>query len=292
MVRNTRSGIPVTSLHACTSSAASRLKAAGIEPEEADLDAQLLAARVLGWDRTRFLASWRDPAPPGFPSAYELVVARREHREPISQILGVREFWGLEFEVTRDVLTPRPETEGIIEAVKEHAPHARAIEDIGTGSGCIAIALAKELPSLRVVAVDISASALEVARRNAVRHGVADRVAFVHGDTSAATSEVDAVVSNPPYIPSGQRDSLPPEVRDYEPPEALFAGEDGLDVISDLVALASNQLPSGGFLIFECGLDQAPAIREMIAGTPGLNLVEIRPDLAGIPRTVVARRIG
>ena len=116
-------------------------------------------------------------------------------------------------------------------------------------------------------------------------------ITFVHGDTSAATPGVDAVVSNPPYIPSGDRDSLPPEVRDYEPPEALFGGEDGLGVISDLVALASNQLPSSSFLIFECGIDQAPTIREMIAGAPGLDLVEIRPDLSGIPRTVVARRI-
>ncbi|HEX7019710.1 MAG TPA: peptide chain release factor N(5)-glutamine methyltransferase [Gemmatimonadaceae bacterium] len=287
-------------LHELTTVAASRLKDAGIAPDEADLDAQLLAAEALGWDRTRFITSWRDPAPAPFLPAFGQLIARRERREPISQILGVREFWGLPFEVTRDVLTPRPETEGVIEAAIEHVSRAQArglirspaiIQDVGTGSGCIAVALAKELPEVQLIAVDVSAAALAVARRNARRHGVADRIAFLHRDLSAEEDDVDAIVSNPPYIPTPDRDSLPPEVRDYEPPEALFAGEDGLQVIRLLVASASTDLAEGGLLIFECGVDQAPAIREMIANTTALELVEIRPDLAGIPRTVVARRI-
>jgi len=278
-------------MHELTTGAASRLKAAGIAPDEADLDAQLLAARVLGWDRTRFITCWRDPAPSHFPAAFEKLIARRERREPISQILGMREFWRLEFEVTADVLTPRPETEGVVEAVLEHVPGATAIEDVGTGSGCIAVALATELPRLRLVAVDVSAAALAVARRNAIRHGVADRIAFVRGHGSTAAGNVDAIVSNPPYIPSGGRDSLPPEMRLYEPVSALFSGGDGLDVIRRLVEDASAGLPAGAFLILECGVDQAPAIREMIARATGLELLEIRPDLAGIPRTVVARRI-
>lgn len=291
----------MTSLHELTTGAASRFKAAGIATDESDLDAQLLACRVLGWDRTRLIASWRDPAPSGFAAPFETLVARRERREPISQILGVREFWGLEFEVTPDVLTPRPETEGVVEATLDHVARAQArelmsvppiIEDIGTGSGCIAIALARESPGAHVIAIDRSAPALDVARRNASRHNVLHRIAFLARDLSRAEYDVDVIVSNPPYIPASERSSLPPEVRDYEPPEALFAGEDGLSVIRELVDFASWGLADGGFLIFECGADQAPAIREMIGGARGLELVEIRPDLAGIPRTVVARRIG
>lgn len=285
------------SLHELISAAASRLKAAGITSEEAELDAQLLAARTLGWDRTRLLTSWRDPAPAEFSAALNKLIARRERREPISQILGTREFWGLEFEVTRDVLTPRPETEGIIEVVKEHVGQPDpdswypVIEDVGTGTGCIAVALATELPHVRLIALDTSGAALDVARRNARRHGVADHIAFVRGNVFAMETDVDIIASNPPYVPIGERDSLPPEVRDYEPPDALFAGEDGLDVIRQLIDYASRGLTPSGLLIFECGVDQAFAIREMIARARWLTLVEIRADLAGIPRIVVARRV-
>ena len=277
-------------LHAHTSRAAARLAAAGIEPSEAQLDAQLLAGRVLGWDRTRLVASWRDAAPPDFPAPFEALIARRARREPISQILGVREFWGLEFEVTRDVLTPRPETEGLVEAVREFAPDSTLIEDAGTGSGCVAIALATELPAARITATDISERALAVARRNAARHGVERRITFVHGDLVAMAGRADVIVSNPPYIPAGQRESLPPEVRDYEPPEALFGGVDGLDVIRALVRTADARGDAATWLVFECGVDQDAAIREMIARAPHLALVAIRPDLAGVPRVVVARR--
>lgn len=277
-------------LHEHTTRAGARLAAAGIPAPEADLDARLLAARVLGYDRTGLVASWRDPAPPHFSDAFERLIARRERREPVSQILGVREFWGLEFEVTRDVLTPRPETEGLIEAVRELAPDAAVIEDVGTGSGCVAVALATELPAARVVALDISERALVVARRNAARHRVQQRIAFVRGDLSSLASSADVIVSNPPYIPIGQRGSLPVEVREFEPPEALFAGEEGLDVIRGLVNTVATYARSGAWLIFECGVDQADAIREMIARTQGVTLLEIRADLAGVPRTVVARR--
>jgi release factor glutamine methyltransferase len=278
----------VASLHALTTSAAARLRAAGIAPEEADMDAQLLAARVLGWDRTRLITCWRDSSPPSFAAAFEALVARRERREPISQILSVREFWGLEFEVTRDVLTPRPETEGIVEAALEHAPDASLVEDIGTGSGCIAIALAKELPHARFAATDISPRAIEVARRNAARHGVSNRIAFAVTEYSVA-GDVDLIVSNPPYIPDGDRDSLPTEVRDYEPPQALFAGADGLDVIRGLLAELAGSSP-GTQLIFECGTGQDAAIRGMIAADARIELVEFRRDLAGIPRIAVAKR--
>jgi release factor glutamine methyltransferase len=277
-------------LHDATARAASRLAAAGIPSEEADLDAQLLAAQVLGWDRTRLIASWRDPAPQEFAAAYEALVRRRERREPVSQILGQREFWGLTFEVTSDVLTPRPETEGIVEAVKALVPRADLIYDVGTGSGCLAVALALEFPAARVIASDISGAALAIARRNAERHAVAGRVLFLHGSHLPPGNRVDVLVSNPPYVPDSERDSLPPEVRDFEPGEALFAGQDGLDMIRWLVSDAPARLAPAGWLIFECGAGQAAAIREMIARAPGLELVDIRRDLAGIPRTVVSRR--
>jgi release factor glutamine methyltransferase len=277
-------------LHETTSRAAARLAAAGIPQEEAQLDAQLLAGRVLGWDRTRLISSWRDPVPAGFAASYDALIARRERREPISQILGEREFWGLTFEVTPDVLTPRPETEGIIEAAHAHCGRVDLIYDLGTGSGCVAIALALEFPQAKVLASDISAAALAVARRNASRHGVAGRILFLHGSVLPPGNRVDLIVSNPPYIPAGQRDSLPPEVRDFEPPEALFAGPDGLDVIRELIQDAPSRLAAGGWLIFECGVEQDRAIREMIARASDLELVDVRPDLAGVPRVVVSRR--
>jgi release factor glutamine methyltransferase len=279
-------------MHALVTSAAVRLRAAGITAEEADLDAQLLAAQALGWDRTRLITSWRDSAPAHFPDTFEQLVARRERREPISQILGVREFWGLEFEVTRDVLTPRPETEGIIEAVKELCTTAlQSAADVGTGTGCLAVAVAKEFPAARVVAIDISPAALAVAARNAARHGVDGRIVLRQGAVSSSLpTGLGLIVSNPPYIPDGERPALPIEVRDYEPGVALFAGPDGLDVIRDLVWQAPLHLSDGGLLVFECGAGQDAAIREMIAGTPDLELMSVRPDLAGIPRIVVARR--
>ena len=254
------------------------------------MDAELLACRALGWDRTRLITSWRDEASPRFADTYGTLIERRARREPISQMLGEREFWDLPFIVTRDVLTPRPETEGIVEAVTERCRDPHAIVDVGTGSGCLAVTLAREFPGARVTAIDVSPAALAVARRNAARHGVAGRVSFLRASMLDEAPEADLIVSNPPYVPDGDRASLPPEVRDYEPPEALFAGADGLDRIRELIAAAPGRLTSGGWLVFECGVGQDAAIRGIMARTPALGLVDIRPDLAGIPRTVVAQR--
>jgi release factor glutamine methyltransferase len=278
------------SLHEAIARAAGRLASAGIPSDEAEMDAQLLAAHALGWDRTRLITSWRDRAPEHFEPGYGALVSRRERREPISQILGRREFWGLPFEVTADVLTPRPETEGIVEAAKALVPRADLIYDIGTGSGCLAVALALEYPEARVIASDISGAALAVAKRNAERHLVTDRLVFIHGSELPRGNRVDLIVSNPPYVPESERDTLPPEVRDFEPAEALFAGADGLSVIRWIVDAAPALLAPDGWLIFECGAGQDAAIREMMARAPGLQLVDIRPDLSGVPRTVVSRR--
>ncbi|HSL22154.1 MAG TPA: peptide chain release factor N(5)-glutamine methyltransferase [Vicinamibacterales bacterium] len=282
----------MTSLHEHTKAAAARLKAAGIPPEEAELDAQLLAARVLGWDRTRLVTSWRDAAPDRFASRFEELVGRRERREPIAQIVGSREFWGLEFEVTREVLTPRPETEGVVEAALAHTRRARAIVDVGTGTGCLAVALAREFPDARIIAVDISDAALRVASRNAARHGVAERIELRQSDQlDAVRGPADLIVSNPPYVPDSAAATLPPEVREFEPAAALFAGAEGLDAIARLVADSPARLAADGLLIFECGAGQDAAIRGMIGSAAGLELIDIHPDLSGIPRTVVARKV-
>jgi release factor glutamine methyltransferase len=291
-------------------SARARLAAAGIEPLEAAMDAELLAREVLGWDRARFLAHDTDVAPASLSAPFEALVRRRERREPVSEILGRREFWGLDFEVTRDVLTPRPETEIIVEeaiaratgepppigpstaSTGRPAPHALRIADVGTGSGCLAVVLAREFPTSTVVATDISPSALEIARRNAARHGVADRVDFrLTSLLDGIAPAFDLVVSNPPYVPSGDLASLPPEVRNFEPREALDGGDDGLDALRALAKAAADVLSPGGWLIVEFGYGQESGVRAAIAET-SLELAAVQPDLQGIPRTVVARQRG
>ena len=209
--------------------------------DEAPGDAEVLARHALGWDAATYVARRREPPPDGFDARFSPLVRRRLTREPVSQIVGHREFWGLEFEVTRDVLTPRPETELVVQAAlgacsagDGHAGSAegpagpRVVVDIGTGSGCIAVALAAALPDARFIASDASLAALAVARRNAARHGVGRRIAFRHTSVIPPENDIDMVVSNPPYIPLRDRDTLPPEVRDHEPALALFGGEDGL----------------------------------------------------------------
>ncbi len=283
-------------VHEQVTAARARLLAAGIEPTEASFDAEVLAREVLGWDLARFLSSRHEEAPEGFIAQYEPVVARRERREPVAYIAGHREFWDLEFEVTRDVLVPRPETEVIVEEAVARVARPSlddrplVIVDVGTGSGCLAVALAREFPLARVTAIDVSAAALGVARRNAARHGVAARIEFLEGrGLSGVDDRPDLIVSNPPYVATTAMDALPPEVR-YEPLVALFAGPDGLDEIRQLLADAESRLRPDGWLIFEFGYDQADAVVGQAARHPALLLVEVRADLQGIPRTAVLRR--
>jgi release factor glutamine methyltransferase len=251
-----------------------------------------------------------DGCPAGFAAVFEALVARRERREPTGYIIGHREFWELDIEVDASVLVPRPETELLVEEAlsrlspadgrgPDAGPEDRTgtarrphIADVGTGSGCIAIALARWLPAAVVTAIDASEAALAVARRNAVRHDVADRVRCLRGDLlEAAGGPFDAVVSNPPYVPAPDIPGLQPEVRDHEPHAALAGGEDGLDLIRRLVPAAAAALRPRGWLLFEFGFGQERGVREIIAAEPRLELVEIRPDLAGIPRVLVARHI-
>ncbi len=223
---------------------------------------------------------------------------------PLQYLTGVQEFWSLEFEVTPAVLIPRPETEGLVETfldlratdTKLHAVEAPVVLDVGTGSGCLAVAVACEIPAARVFASDVSEEALEVARRNAARHGVADRIVFLRGDLlapfgPAGAPPADVILTNPPYIGDAEAPGLPPEVRDHEPRRALFAGSDPLAVHRRLAHETRPHLKSGGWLIAEIGAGQEGALRLLYDGILDFHLEQFRPDIAGIPRVLVARAV-
>lgn len=265
---------------------------AGIAPDEAAIDAEVLARHALGWDRAALIARGHEPPPARFDEAFAPLVERRVGREPVAQIVGHREFWGLEFEVTRDVLVPRPETELVVETALDLARGGgiRRIVDVGTGSGCIAVALAVSLPDASLVATDTSPAALAVARRNAQRHGVDRRIVFVESDLFAGLQEpADLIASNPPYVPTGDLASLPPEVARYEPHQALLAGADGLSAIARLFDEAAAHLAPEGRLVVEFGFGQASKITAL-ADAAGWRLHAMRPDLQQIPRVIVLGR--
>jgi release factor glutamine methyltransferase len=271
-----------------------RLRAAGIAAEEAGLDARLLAEHALGWTTARLLTDGARTPPAAFAATYDALIERRARREPTAYILGSKEFWALRFDVSPAVLVPRPETELVVAAALARLPGSDApvrIADVGTGSGCLAVALAVERPNAQVVATDASVAALEVASINASRHGVSSRVRFLMSDLLGADADgFDMIVSNPPYVPDRDKDALPPEVRDYEPSSALFAGPDGLTVIRRLLPLAAERLVVAGWLIFEFGFGQAEAITQLVAATPALTLWGVDRDLAGIPRVAIVQR--
>jgi release factor glutamine methyltransferase len=277
-------------------SAAARLEAAGFTPADARVDARLLARHAFRLDEAALIVRELDAPPTDGFARFVGLVARRASHEPVAYILGSREFYGREFEVTPAVLIPRPETELIVELALARFPDRRApleIVDVGTGSGCLAVTLALEFEATLVVATDVSAGALEVARRNARRHGVAHRVAFHQVSLVAGVDQVDLVVSNPPYIPVGQRQTLPSDVRDFEPHLALFSGADGLGVIRSLVRHVADAgvLARGtGWLLFEVGVGQADAVRRLLHEDGRYEDISLADDLQGIPRTACARR--
>jgi release factor glutamine methyltransferase len=267
------------------------LVSAGIPPNEAGLDADVLARHVLGWDRAHLLTHWHLPPPDAFEPEYDAVLARRVAREPVALITGHREFWGLDFYVSRAVLIPRPETELLIEqALLRCVRESRLrIVDVGTGSGCIAVALGRELPSAHILAIDSSASALAVAGCNVARHGMTGRVQLVRGNLlDAVAGPVDLIVSNPPYVSRSEAPQLQPEVVRFEPEAALFADDEGLAVLRTLCDTAGPRLAPGGLLIVEFGAGQTAALRGM-AQERGWR-VEIAADLAGLPRAAVMSR--
>jgi release factor glutamine methyltransferase len=271
------------------------LREAGIGAVEAELSARALAEHALGWDAARYLTSANQTEPSTFAEQYNSLVARRAAREPVAYITGQKEFWGLSLDVSPAVLIPRPETELIVEAALERfADQGRplAVADACTGSGCLAVALAAELPHATVVATDISQIALDVARRNSQRHRVDGRIRFIRTNVlDGVEGTFDLIVGNPPYVRTLDRPALQPEVRDFEPPVALFGGETGMEIVATLVGQAVGRLRDQGYLMFEFGFGQDVAIEELIEKTRGLTLIELRRDLQGIARTAVARKM-
>jgi release factor glutamine methyltransferase len=223
------------------------------------------------------------------------MVRRREGREPVAYILGEREFWGLSFLVSPAVLIPRPETEAIVEralALMDDARRAWRLADVGTGSGCLAVALAHERGNATVIATDISERALGVAAANALRHGVDSRIRLIRTSLlDDIPGPFDLIVANPPYVPGGTRDGLQPDVRDYEPETAVFGhGADGLDEVRLLLTQTPERLAPGGWLLMEFGFGQGDAVRAAVSAVPNLEFVEILRDLQGLERTLVATR--
>jgi release factor glutamine methyltransferase len=288
------------SLAALVDEAAERLVREGFSPAEARVDAGVLARAVLGWDVATWLARQQEAVPITAPAMLEAAVARRAHREPVAYITGEREFYGRPFRMTRDVLIPRGETEFVVEAALACVAARRGapprIIEIGTGSGCIAVTIACEVPGVHLTATDVSSGAIAIARENARRHAVAGRIDFVEGSLFAGRANEpgswDLVVSNPPYVARRDRDTLAVDVRDFEPDLALFGGNDGLEVIRALARGASTALAPDGSLVMEIGAGQADAVCALIDASRAFRSVRVQPDLQGIPRVVVADRVG
>ncbi len=277
--------------------AATRLTAAGIGTPR--LDAEVLLRYALKRDRGWLLAHFHDRLDEELGGIFGQAVERRARREPLQYITGKQEFWGLEFAVSPEVLIPRPETELIIETVLNSIrdrSKACTLVDLCTGSGCLAVVLASELPAARVIGTDKSPGALAVARENARSHDVLDRIFFFEGDLAAPLESldidchVDIIVSNPPYVRSGDYPTLQPEVRDYEPALALFAGPEGTEVHQRIIKSAIRYLKSNGLLIMEMGIGQAGTLVNELKEDGRYGSFEILRDLAGIERVVAARK--
>lgn len=257
--------------------------------ERPDLEAELLLAQLLGRNRAYLLAHLDASLPEAAAATYHAWVLRRVSGEPLPYIIGHGEFFGLEFAVSPAVLIPRPETELLVEMALAHAGAAPRIADVGAGSGCIVVALARRLPQARCYAIDLSPAALEIARQNAARHAVADRITFLEGDLLEPLPEpVDIIVSNPPYVAEAEWDALPASVR-REPVTALLAGTDGLDVVRRLLAQAPARLRPGGSLLMEIGERQGAAALALAQAAFPTADCRILPDLAGKDRVLQVR---
>lgn len=274
--------------------ATNALRHAGVpEPRR---EAGTLLAHALGCDRTFIITHPEHPMDDVSINRLADYVDRRTHREPLQYIIGLQQFFGLDFYVTPDVLIPRPETELLVEAALSlltESGHTPLICDIGTGSGCIAVALLQAKANVRAVAVDISEAAIRVADINAVRHGVRERVALVVSNSFSSLTvgvrEFDLIVSNPPYVSASAFKGLQREVRDHEPVIALKAGSDGLSMIRRLLEESPMYLKRGGHLLFEIGFDQGNRVRELVDSRVW-NVLDIQPDLQGIPRIVALQK--
>ena len=296
----------VTDVRAALKEGMAQLRAANVP--SSTLAAELLLMHALGRDRTWLYTHPEAELDASVAQEYFALIARRAAGEPTQYLTGKQEFWGLEFEVTPAVLIPRPETEHVIEVALERLG-ARGIKinmrtaepslplriaDVGTGSGCLAVALAHELPHAEIFATDISAAALEVARRNAARHCVASRIRFLEGDLLGpvphSPGSFDLIVSNPPYVAQDDAAKLAREVREHEPHTALFGGPSGIEIYKHLTKQAGESLRSGGVLVLELGYDSAEHVRAILVKQGNWVNVSVTNDLAGIPRVLAAER--
>lgn len=271
-----------------------QLVRAGIQPSEASIDVDLYARTILKWDRARLLLHHQSAVPDTLEPQFSAWLARRERFEPSAYIVGEREFWGLDFYVTPAVLVPRPETELVVEEAAAIAGESDGrnlrIADIGTGSGCIAVSVAHEVPRCTVVATDVSSEALAVARRNSERHGVDARVRVVCTSyLDGVSGTFDVITANPPYVRTIDKRGLSPDVL-QEPHVALFGGDSGLEHIDAVLAAASQTLRPGGWLVMEFGFGQEDEVRELVSKRPNLFVDHTRADLQGLARTAIIQR--
>ena len=261
------------------------------------LSADLLLAFVLGWDRVRVLSHTEESIPEEAWDRYRDLVLRRAKQEPLQYLTGEQEFFGLSFHVNPGVLIPRPETEVLVEKavslIRCRTGAGARFLDVGTGSGCIAVAVAHEAPSSIGCAVDISAAALEVARANLIRHGASGRVLLIRSSLLECFPPrpcFDFIFCNPPYVALSDCDSLPAEVRNYEPHLALFGGASGMQFYQALMPEVLPRLVTGGYILLEAGAGQAPQIKQL-AENEGFYVEVTLNDLQGIPRCIVGRKV-
>ncbi|HET9195604.1 MAG TPA: peptide chain release factor N(5)-glutamine methyltransferase [Vicinamibacterales bacterium] len=280
-------------LHERLAAAREQLVRAGIQPSEAAIDVELYARTILQWDRARLLLHLQSAVPDTLEPQFSDWLARRERFEPSAYIVGEREFWGLDFFVTPAVLVPRPETELVVEeavAIARADGQSRRIADIGTGSGCIAVSVAHDVPRCTVVATDVSSGALEVARRNSERHAVDGRIHFVCTPyLDGVHGTFDVITANPPYVRTIDKRGLSPDVL-QEPHVALFGGASGLEHIDAVLTTASQALRPGGWLVMEFGFGQEDEVRELASRQPNLFVDRTRADLQGLARTAIIQR--
>ena len=301
LAANPSIGASAAELRAALRAAIERLEESKVP--SAPLAAELLLMHILQRDRAWLYAHSEFELSPKDAAAYPQLIERRSEGVPTQYLTGRQEFWGLEFEVGPGVLIPRPETEHVIEVALSRMgtrrTHPLRVADIGTGSGCIAIALASELQQAEIIATDISELALAYARRNAARHGFSHRIDFRHvdllpsdadadGQAASAPERFDLLVSNPPYVARKDAPLLPREVGDHEPAEALFAGDQGLDFYPRLILAAEHSLTVGGTLVLEMGYNGASFVRALLSASRWSD-VSVTRDLAGIERVISAR---
>ena len=265
--------------------------------DAARLDAEVLLAHAKGCKRIELYTTFDEPASDDLRDKFKALVKRRSEGEPVAYLVGMREFYSLEFEVTPDVLIPRPETELIVVALTDHvkqdprADQTLKVADVGTGSGILAVCAAKYVQNANVLATDISPAALAVAKRNAEKHGVGDRTFFVEADLFPANKpdmQLDYIVSNPPYITTNELAGLDPDVQDFEPPSALDGGPEGTTVIQRLLPAAAQQLKPGGVLLMEISPMIAERVESLVSEVAGLELRPTIKDLENRPRVIEA----